>query len=219
MVVRWEDVVQRARLVLVDDHHLIVEGLKQDLGEGYEVVAVLDRGADVVEVCSRLRPDCILLDLGLPDRSGLEVILDLRASGIDARILVISMHNDEVLVETALANGANGFVSKCEGAVSLRQAVRDVLSGRTCVRGALRRHGSAEEPPDLLGVTKLSARQREILALIGEGRSSKSIAAQLSITEDTIAYHRAQMRRLLGLRSEWGLVRLAIVAKCRLAAP
>ena len=120
----------RPRLLLVDDHHLILAGLRNDLGNDYEIVGELCSGGEMLAECQRLEPDAVLLDLSLPDRTGLEVIGDLRGAGLATRILLVSMHTDRTLADAAIQRGAHGYVPKDASVTELRHALAEVLAGR-----------------------------------------------------------------------------------------
>jgi len=192
----------------------MLEGLRSELERGYEIVAVLDSGDRVVSECLRLRPDAVLLDLSLPGRSGLEIIPDLRAALPSLRILVVTMHQDVVLANATIAAGANGFVPKDAQFSELRHAIDEVLAGRTYVSDLAVKSTSRYTLCEVgVRLECLSARQRDIVNLLGMGKSTASIAIDLHVSPSTVTYHRVRIRKALGLSSEWGLMRYAIAVK------
>lgn len=204
----------RPRLVIVDDHRLVVEGLKQMLGKRYDVVGVAYAGDELLELLRRTPADGLLLDLSLPGRGGLELLPEIRALQPALRVLVLTMHVDRILADAALAAGATGFVPKDAGMDELERALASVLAGKRFLSERVPRT-SHRLGPDAVhaSLARLTPRQQSILRLIGKGRTSAEIAAKLGLTESTITFHRQRIRRLLGLASEWELVRHAILVE------
>lgn len=205
---------ERPRLVIVDDHRLLVQGLQEMLGRRYDVVGVAYAGDELLELLRHTPADAVLLDLSLPGRGGLELLPEIRALQPELRVLVLTMHVDRILAEAALAAGATGFVPKDAGMEELERALESVLAGRTFL--------SDRVPPishrvglDAVhaSLARLTPRQQTILRLIGNGKTSAEIAAKLGLTESTITFHRQRIRRALGLASEWELVRHAILVE------
>ena len=204
--------IERIRLLLVDDHHLVAEGLRSALDGDYAIVACVDTGAKALAAAIEFAPDVILLDLGLPDRSGLELIGDLRSRAPGSRILVVSMHSDRALAEAAINAGSQGFVPKDAGMHELRIAISELMAGRKFLSALLpRRHYRTGVGPTQLGLSRLTPRQQEIVRLIGNGKSSAEIAGQLQLSLNTVAFHRKRIRHSLGIDSELGLVRYALL--------
>jgi len=205
----------KRRILLVDDHQLLLEGLRLALQDEYEVVGALTSGSAVLPTCRELVPDAVLLDLSLPDRSGLEIIADLQAELPAIRILVITMHADRVMADASLQSGAHGFVPKDSGIPELRTALKAVLAGERFVSSRIPKHASVRAyPPDsAVGLAQLTPRQRKIVHLIGEGKRTADIAAELGVTVPTVTFHRQAIRKTLGIDTEWGLLRYAIVVR------
>jgi two-component system NarL family response regulator len=202
----------RTRILLVDDHHLVAEGMRSALDGDHEIVACVDTGAKALAAAVEFTPDVILLDLGLPDRSGLELIGDIRLQAPSCRILVVSMHSDRALAEAAINSGAQGFVPKDAGMQELRVAISELMAGRRFVSSLLpRKHYRTGVGPTQLGLSRLTPRQQEIVRLIGNGKSSAEIAGELQLSLNTIAFHRKRIRHSLGIDSELGLVRYALL--------
>lgn len=205
---------ERAKLLLVDDHHLVLEGFRLELQGDFDLVGLLATGAAVLPACHRLRPDLVLLDLSLPDRSGLEVITELRAASPETKILVVTMHNDRVLADAALQAGAAGFLPKDAEVTELKFAIREVLQGRHYVSPLI-----GERPPQYsamnlaFDLTRLTPRQQQIVRLLGDGKSTARIAQELHVSPNTITFHRVRIRKALGIPSEWALMRYAMVVR------
>lgn len=206
--------MERARLVLVDDHGLMLEGLRAALQDTYDIVALVGSGAEGVRAVRKHHPDLVLLDLSLPDQSGLEVIQELHGIAARVKILVVTMHRDRVLADAALQSGAQGFVPKDADVTELRHAVSEVLAGNNYVSPLVPQRLSYRSTDKLqFALSQLTPTQQRIIRLIGEGRSSASIARRLHLTRATITFHRVRIRQTLGLKDEWALLRHAILIR------
>lgn len=206
--------MERARLVLVDDHGLMLEGLRAALQDSYDVVALVGSGAEGVRAVRKHHPDLVLLDLSLPDQSGLEVIQELHGIAARVKILVVTMHRDRVLADAAIQSGAQGFVPKDADVPELRHAVSEVLAGNIYVSPLVPQRLSYRSTDKLqFALSQLTPTQQRIIRLIGEGRSSASIARRLHLTKATITFHRVRIRQALGLKDEWALLRHAILIR------
>jgi DNA-binding NarL/FixJ family response regulator len=202
----------KPRLFLVDDHQLVLEGLRLSLQDEYEIVGTAVKGAGVATACAALRPDAILLDLSLPDRSGLEVIMDLRELVPDTRIIVVTMHAERIMADASLQSGAHGFVPKDAGTPELKRAIEHVLGGGLFVSELIPRqphHAAPQDSASWLG--RLTPRQQQIVRMLGEGKRTRDIADALNIEPATVTFHRVRIRKALGIPTEWGLVRYALV--------
>jgi DNA-binding NarL/FixJ family response regulator len=202
----------RPRVVLTDDHHVVLEGLRSLLTRDYDVVGVAHDGDELLAVLHSSPADVVLLDLSLPGKSGLDLLPALAAQRPAPRVLILTMHGDRALAEAALAAGAHGFVPKDAGIEELNVAIREVLEGRRYLSPRVpkwsRRVAMGAKH---LGLARLTPRQQEIVRLIGRGRSSEDIAAALDLTTSTVSFHRTQIKKALGLDTEWALVRFAIL--------
>jgi DNA-binding NarL/FixJ family response regulator len=205
-------VQRRAAVLIADDHPLVSQGLRELLRSTYTVVGTVGDGREVHEAVERLEPDVLLLDLSMPHRNGLDLIPELVVAFPALRILIVTMHLDRTLADLALQAGAHGFIPKGATADELNNAVRDVLNGERYVSPKIPRRsfrdGAALEDPSL---DRLTPRQRQILDLIGQGKSGVQIAEALSVSPRTIEFHRAQIRKTLGISNEMGLLRYAIM--------
>jgi DNA-binding NarL/FixJ family response regulator len=202
----------RAKLVIADDHAMVVEGLRRSLEPRYRIVAIAHSGKELLAILPEVEADCLLLDMGMPERNGLDLMPDIRALRPDLKVLIVTMYLDRVLADTVLHAGANGFVPKDSGVEELEVAIRTVLRGEQYLsprvppvsnRVAL----GAANP----GLALLTPRQHEIIRLIGRGKTSAEIARALSLTDRSVQFHRANIRKALGLSSEFDLTRYAIL--------
>jgi DNA-binding NarL/FixJ family response regulator len=196
---------------------MFAEGLESMLsGEpDFEVCGRARNAADTIQQVLELRPDVLLLDINLPDKSGLDVCKQLRAESPEVKILALSMHNDESYISAMLSLGAQGYVLKNTGREELCTAIHALAEGKTYFSQEVtdtmmqslmreRKGGTAKEPP------KISRREREVLKLIMDERTTQEIAAQLFLSEKTVESHRAALLAKLGARNTAGLVKAAL---------
>ncbi|MGH9870415.1 MAG: response regulator [Candidatus Polarisedimenticolia bacterium] len=207
------------RVLLADDHTLVRAGIRSLLESqpGVEVVAESGDGRETLELIIKHEPDVALLDIGMPGLNGLEVARRVAKESPRTRIVVLSMYADRTYLRQALRAGVAGYLLKGAAVAELPLALESVMRGETyltprisqeVVQGFLR-ESQNEEPGPLEGLTK---RQREILQLIAEGRSTKEIAQILDVSVKTIETHRMRMMDRLGIHDVPGLVRFAIRA-------
>ena len=196
------------RVLLVDDHQLVRDGLHSRLGEtpGIEVVGEAGSGAEALALAASLQPDLVLLDIGLPDMSGLDVAAKLAEVAPGSRALMLSMYDNREYVLSALRAGAAGYVLKDATSREIIAAIRAVAAGASycsaSLTTALATGGS--EPPTL------TEREREILILVAKGNSNKRIAQQLDVSVRTVETHRLNLRKKLGIETPAGLIRYAL---------
>jgi len=213
---RVSDTVKR--VMLVDDHAIVRAGLRA-LIEGMTWLSVVGEAADGREALSQaeaLQPDVILMDITMPVMNGLEVAERLRKSYPSMKVIFLSMHTNAEFVLRALRVGAAGYVIKDAAVPELELAIRSALKGErflsprvssSVIDRFLTPQSGASTP-----LERLTPRQREILQLIAEGKSNKTIARELDLTVKTIESHRAQMMDRLEIHDAAGLVRFAIRA-------
>jgi len=206
---------RRPRLFLVDDHQLLLEGLALALRDRFDIVGTATAGVGVVDACRELKPDAVLLDLSLPDRSGLEIIADLRAELPQIKIVVVTMHADRVMADASLQTGAHGFLPKDAGIPELTNAITRVLAGHRVVSDRIPKLITTRSSvaDAALGLAQLTPRQRKIVHLIGEGQRTSDIAAVLGCSAATVSFHRMSIRKALGLQSEFALLRYALLVR------
>ena len=206
------------RVMLADDHALFRAGIRSLLEtiEGVEIVGESRDGHEALRMVADLRPDILLLDIGLPELNGIEVAERLRDTP-GTRVLILSMFANEEYVLRSLRAGAAGYLLKDSTVVELAAALRSISDGGSYLSPAVsghvlaayvRRVGEDGAPPE----PSLTPRQREVLQLIAEGHGTKEIAARLFLSAKTVETHRAQLMERLGIYDVAGLVRYAIRA-------
>jgi DNA-binding NarL/FixJ family response regulator len=193
----------RLRVMLVEDHELVGQGLKAMLGERYDIVALVRDGREVLDAVRLHNPDIILLDLSLPGRTGVDLLPDIRALNDKVRILIVTMHADPVLADHALRHGANGFVPKNAPLRELEEAIATIADGRTFVSRRVPAHSQKQSwSGHRLGFTQLTPRQQTIVRLFGKGKTSEQVAEETSLSLHTVWFHRRNIKRVLGIVTE-----------------
>lgn len=203
------------RVLLADDHALFRAGLRALLQslDGVEVVAEAGNGHEAIQLVERERPGLVLMDIAIPELTGLEATARITKAWPQVRVVILSMHANEEYVRQALRAGAKGYLLKGAEPSELELALKAVMRGdtyltasvsKTMVDDYLRQDAAAAKG----GV--LSPRQREVLKLIAEGRSTKEIAGSLDLSVKTVEGHRAELMRRLEIHEVAGLVRYAI---------
>ena len=202
-------------VLVADDHTIVRTGIRHVLESepGFLVVGEAGNGSEAISLASELRPDVVVLDITMPDQSGLEVAARLRTGGSATRILILSMHNNAEYVLESVRAGAHGYLLKDTAAAELRTAIRAVCRGESYfsppvasrLTAAVRGEHNAPQALDLL-----TGREREVLLGIAQGRTNKEIAAELGISHRTVETHRESLTRKLQIRTVAELTRLAI---------
>lgn len=200
--------MKKLRVLLADDHTLVLEGIKKLLEADVDLVGAVGDGRELISAACLLKPDVILLDISMPLLNGVEAARRLRKTLPDAKLIFLTMHGDHAYLGEALRLGAKGYVLKKSAASELIQAIREVAEGRIFVTRLMRM------PPNVSRTRKLgtglTARQREILQLIAEGRCPKEISSLLGISPRTVEFHKYSIMRNLGLQTIAELTKYAI---------
>jgi DNA-binding NarL/FixJ family response regulator len=199
------------RVLIADDHMLFAEGLAQLLSGRFEVVGKVCDGSQVADAVEKLHPDVVLLDVSMPRVSGLDVLRQLKTRRAAVRAVVLTMHGDARLAVEALKAGAAGFVLKESSGDQLLTALDAVLQGRTYLTSTLTGEVlsllSGQSEP---ATVKLTARQRDVLRLIVDGKRVKEVAELLELSPRTVEAIKYQMMQDLNVHSTATLVRYAI---------
>lgn len=205
------------RILIADDHEVARHGIRAliESHPGWEVCAEAKDGREAVEGATKLKPDILLLDIGMPNLNGLDATRQILAIMPDARILILTIHDSEQVVREVLAAGARGFLLKSDAGRDLMAAVEALQQRRTfftqkvaqmMLDGYLR----PPEEMDVLGQTVLTPREREVIQLVAEGRTTKEIATALSLSVKTAETHRTNLMRKLNLHSVADLTLYAV---------
>ena len=201
----------KARVLLADDHTLVMEALKKLLEPEFEIVGAVSDGRQLVEQAQQTKPDVILLDLGMPLLNGFDAGRRLKELLPATRIIVVTMNEDCETADAALREWASGYLIKSAAGAELRRAIADAIGGRQYVSPLIANWQAKRfvNDPRMQGRT-LTPRQREVLQLLAEGRSMKEVAAQLQLTTRTIAFHKYRIMEEYGLKTNVDLLRFAM---------
>ena len=204
--------MSKARLLIVDDHALMCQGLRAILEPEYTVVGIVHDGEGVLPATRQLRPDVVLLDLSLPGRSGADVLHDLLTdSATPPAVVVLTMHVERALAEHMMALGARGFVPKDARLAELRAAIDTARVGQRYISPRVPPHSETDIHRYPRGYIQLTSRERQIVRMIGAGLTSDRIAEELRISYHTVHFHRTNIRRKLGFHSEYEMNRFAMM--------
>ncbi|MDB6074565.1 MAG: two component transcriptional regulator, LuxR family [Verrucomicrobiaceae bacterium] len=207
----------RARVLVVDDHPIFRAGLMGLVAQETDltVCGEAHNAAQALAAIDVVKPDLVLLDMGLPDKSGLELLKDIRVMHPSLSVLIISMHDESLYAERVLRAGGRGYIMKQEGPEKILKAIRKVLSGKVYVSdetsAAILDGMSGVRAQDTSTlVSKLTDREFEILTLIGQGKDAPDIAKQLHLSIKTVDTHRMHIRDKLSLKSNSELIHYAV---------
>jgi DNA-binding NarL/FixJ family response regulator len=199
---------QKRKVLLVEDHPLFRERLgmliNRDLG--MEVCGEADNTRSAMELIEKTKPDIAIVDINLRGASGLELIKDIKARGLDLAVLVLSMHEEQMYAERSLRAGARGYIMKSEAPAEITKAIRQITEGGVYVSPQmnaqlLKRLSAARSSDAPSGVDSLTDRELEVFQFIGKGRNAREIAESLGLGESTVETYRARIKDKLGLRN------------------
>jgi len=205
------------RVLLADDHNLVRAGIRALVEgiEGITIVAEADNGREAVALAKTHRPELVVMDISMRELNGIEATAQIRAELPQTRVLILSMHTTEDFVRRALKAGASGYLVKDSAPLELKMAIEAIRRGETYLSSRVSKtllSGLVEgrPPQSESSLDALTPRQREILQLIAEGRSTKEIAFALSVSVKTVETHRAALMERLGIHDVAGLVVFAV---------
>lgn len=192
------------RLVVADDHCLVAEGIEHLLGEAFDLVEVVNDGMQLCEAVRRCRPDIVVTDISMPGLGGIDALKLLRSEGNRTPFIFLTMHAEPALAAAAMRAGASGYILKYAAGRDLVDAVRQVLDGGIYVTPSV---GARYLSSQLQEIHNLTAKQREVLRLVGQGLRSKQIASTLGLSVRTVEAHKYTMMQILGVHSTIELVK------------
>jgi DNA-binding NarL/FixJ family response regulator len=205
--------MRRTRILLADDHLMLIGAFKSVLEPKYEVVGLVSDGRALLEAAEKLRPDIVVLDIGMPQLNGLDAGRKLKEKNPEVKLIFMTMNQDPYLVGEAFRAGASAFLLKQEACSGLAAAIEQVLKGGTYASAETSEgqiNISLREPRDREHAPEPTARQREVIQLLAEGLSMKQVADTLKITKYTVALHKYTVMERLQIKSSAELVQYAI---------
>ena len=202
----------RTRVLLADDHALLLGAFEKLLSGEFEIVGQAADGRALVAAAERLKPDVIVLDISMPILNGLDAGRQVKHTLKDVRLVFLTMNEDPDLAAEAFRAGASGYLLKRSAASELTTAIREVMQGRSYVTPLMTQGlvGSLLAPDDKKTSEELTPRQREVLQLLAEGRSMKEVASVLNLTPRTVAFHKYRMMEQLKVKSTAELIQYAV---------
>lgn len=211
-------VVKTVRILLADDHKVVRHGTRALLSKmpEWEIIGEVDNGRDAVSLTEKLKPDIVILDIGMPQLNGLDATRQIKKIAPETEVLIFTAHEAEELVHDVFDSGARSYIMKTDAADHLIDAIKalsehkhfftsrisEIVFAR-CIQGKQALEGTPEN-------SRITDREREIVQLLGEGKSSKEIAIILGISVRTVETHRAAIMKKLGLKSFSALIRFAV---------
>ncbi len=205
--------LMRPRLVIADDHTLVAEACVSLLQPEFEVVGIFADGQSLLEAIPELRPDVIVLDVGMPLMNGLEAGKRIKKLMRAVKVVYLTMNTDIGIAAEAFRSGASGYLLKTSAASELAVAVREVLKGKQYISPLVTKDVDSfflEARTSHMGQEKLTDRQREVLQLLAEGKSMKEVAYILNLTTRTVAFHKYKIMKMLRLRTNAELFQYAL---------
>ncbi len=206
--------MKRPRILLADDHPMVLEGIAKLVSEFGDVVGKVEDGLALLEEVRQVKPDVVILDISMPGLNGLDLARHLKMHHPRCRILFLTMHADLQYVNEAFNSGATGYLLKRSAATELKQAMESVMNGHHYITPLIRKDEwrvtqlSQNRSPTYF--KSLTPRQREVLQLIAEGHSLKEIAFVLKLSPKTVDFHKSKLMETLGLHSIADLTKYAV---------
>ena len=205
------------RIVLADDHTLMRAGLRSliESVEGHLVVGEASNGREAVELVAKLHPDLVLMDISMGELNGIDAAVRIRTEHPATRVMIVSMHTSAEFVRRALKSGVSGYLVKDSAPLELQMAIESVMRGDLYLSSRISRHvvsglGGAADSGSEVPLEALTPRHREVLQMIAEGKTTKSMAFILKVSIKTVETHRAALMDRLGIHDLAGLVIYAV---------
>jgi len=205
-----------ARVMLADDHTILVEAFRNLLEPHYQVVGTVADGRALIEAAPQLKPDVIVVDIGMPLMNGLEAGLRLKRLMPTAKLIFLTMNEDLDLAAEAMRRGASGYLLKSSAASELIRAIQMAMKGETYLSPQIARRlqkSYANSPQPGERAKTLTPRQREVMQLLAEGKSMKEVADILNVTPRTVAFHKYRIMDQLNLKTTAELIHFAIESR------
>jgi DNA-binding NarL/FixJ family response regulator len=204
----------KPRVILADDHKVVLEGLKNILEAEFDLVCAVEDGRALLDAQRKLHPDVIVVDISMPLLNGIEAVRQIKKADPNVKVVFLTMHPDVTYAAEAFEAGASGYVLKHSAPSELVIAINDTLKGRTYVTpmiaGELMETYKKGNRKRNEALSKLTTRQREVLQLLAEGKVAKEVAGVLNISTRTVEFHKYKMMEKLGIKTSAELVQYAV---------
>jgi DNA-binding NarL/FixJ family response regulator len=197
------------KILLADDHTMFAQGLERLLHDEFEFLPTVRDGEELVKATRDLHPDVVLVDISMPRLNGFDAVRRIRKEGGEAKIIFLTMHDDEALIAEAFRCGASGYVLKQAAGEELVNAINQVVQGNKYVTPLITNR-PAELLSDRVPKSAITPRQREVLNLLSQGLTMKEIAKQLNISMRTAESHKYEMMESLGIETTAALIRYGL---------
>ncbi len=205
--------MKRPRILIADDHKLMAEALQHLLQADFDVVGTVADGRALIRAANELKPELVVVDIGMPLLNGLDAADQLKALHPDIKLIFLTQNREPRFAVDAFRRKASGYLLKDSAASELTTAIREALQGRTyispLIADGMITHALNQDPGDP-GLRELSSREREVLQLLAEGKSMKEVASVLDISPRTVEFHKYRVMVLLGVKTNAELVQYAI---------
>jgi DNA-binding NarL/FixJ family response regulator len=206
--------MKKVRVLLADDHKIVVEGLSSLLKPEFDLIGTVEDGRELLKAVKKLQPDVIVVDISMPKLNGIEAVRQIKKTEPDVKVVFLTMHADVSYATSAFEAGASGYVLKHSAPEELITAIEDVIKGQTYVTpmiaGELMQSYKDGAHLQRDEASKLTTRQGEVLQLFAEGKSAKEAASILNVATRTVEFHKYRMMDNLGIKSSAKLIRYAI---------
>jgi DNA-binding NarL/FixJ family response regulator len=205
--------MSRITVLLADDHVIVAQGLESLLRESFNLIGTVRDGRALLDAARKFKPDVIVTDISMPLLNGLDAVRQLKTEGITAKIIILTQHKETHFAVEAFRAGVSGYLLKISAADELETAIREAIHGRAYLTPLIAKDLLSilvEAHADRMDGPKLTPRQREILQLIGEGKTAKEVAGILNISTRTAEGHKYEIMQALGVTSTAELVQYAI---------
>ena len=199
--------MKRVKLLLADDHTMFAQGLQSLLADDFELLGTVANGEELVNAMQTLDPEVIIVDISMPVLNGFDAVRRIKAGGNEAKIIFLTMHDDETLVAEAFRCGASGYVLKQAAGEELVAAIGKVMQGKKYITPLIAKRDEFATPKHRAALTP---RQAQVLKLISQGLTMKEIAAQLDISTRTAESHKYEMMEALGVETTAELIKYAL---------
>jgi len=209
--------MNKKRILIVDDHQLIIDGLRGfiELNQNYQVIGEANTGTEAIRLTSVLNPDLILMDIEMPEMSGIQASQEIKKSHPQIKIIIVSMHNEKQLIKKLIDQGADGYLLKNSSQIEVMDAIEKVLNNQIYLSQDVtlslldKSQNKSSHNSDVTTIAQLTEREIEILKLVAQGMKNKEVGDSLNISHRTVDTHRTNLMKKLDVTNVAGLIRFA----------